>query len=64
MTRKLTPHGNDRLWRIIREVSRASEPTLHRIEMELGLIERPESPDAGRPWLSEGQPGGKSMEDS
>lgn len=58
MTREL------RLALINARLTSANELTLQRIETELGLMERPESPDAGRPWLSEGQPGGKSMEDS
>lgn len=42
------PHFN-RLLAILHQLARASEPTLHRIETELGMTPRPESPDAGRP---------------
>ncbi|MGR3524856.1 MAG: hypothetical protein ACU0CT_02515 [Paracoccaceae bacterium] len=39
----------DRIDRITTSLGRASELTLQRIETELGLTPRPESPDAGRP---------------
>lgn len=39
----------ERLSRITTSLGRASELTLQRIETELGLTPRPESPDAGRP---------------
>ena len=42
---------DQRIWRIVGRLGGASELTLHRIETELGLTPRPESPDAGRPWV-------------
>ena len=39
-----------RLARVVHSLSRASEVTLHRVETELGLVERPEGHDAGQPW--------------
>lgn len=47
MTREL------RLALINARLHRASEPTLQRIEAELGLTPRPESPDAGKPFQKE-----------
>lgn len=44
MTREL------RLALINARLTRANEPTLQRIEAELGLTQRPESPDAGNPY--------------
>lgn len=46
----------ERLSRITTSLGRASELTLQRIETELGLTPRPESPDAGRPWSDMGNP--------
>lgn len=40
----------ERLSRITTSLGRASELTLQRIETELGLTPRPESPDAGEPY--------------
>ena len=40
----------NRLSRIIGRLAGASELTLHRIETELGLVERPKGEDAGKPW--------------
>lgn len=42
-----------RMTQIIHSLNRASEPTLHRIETELGLTPRPQSPDAGKPWQAD-----------
>ena len=43
------PHFQ-RLLAILHELARASEPTLQRIETELGMTPRHKSPDAGKPW--------------
>lgn len=39
-----------RLARVVNSLTRASELTLHRIETELGLIDRLEGHDAGQPY--------------
>jgi len=51
----------DRVARVHRHLLRNIDaatmpPTLAVIERALGLTERPESPDAGRPWEKEGKP--------
>ena len=51
MTREL------RLALVTTRLSRADELTLQIIEAALGLTERPESPDAGRPWSEYGNHG-------
>ena len=39
-----------RLARVVNSLNRASELTLHRIETELGLVDRPDGHDAGQPY--------------
>jgi len=43
------PH-DARLLAILKQLARASEPTLAIIEKQLGMTPRNESPDAGRPY--------------
>lgn len=43
------PHFQ-RLLAIMHQIARANEPTLQRIETELGMTPRNESPDAGKPY--------------
>lgn len=53
MTRPTLTDAEKRLDRIIRELSRASKPTLSVVERALGITTGPESPDAGRPFEKE-----------
>ena len=50
MTKWTIPEHDQRLLKILKRLVRASEVTLQRVEAELGMAVRAESPDAERPW--------------